>query len=492
MTFFPNYSRTKRAGELYEKEIYSKVEDGEGNKARFLSGLFVKPVDGPENFKPQYDNWKRNAKVPNLILNATSLNTGHNWQFTASWMGEPPSSISTEVDCNYRLRRMYDDQVPGAYKDKRKVRLGDAVAASACVPGVFEPIALADLYPNDKKRKKIVVRLVDGGVHDNQGISALLEQGCNVLLVSDASGQMTTIDDPSSGLLSVPLRSNNILMARVREAEYRELDARRRSSLLQGVMFVHLKKDLDADPVDWVECDDPFDASDQARPVERRGVMTSYGIRKEVQQCLAAMRTDLDSFSEAEAYALMLSGYKMTRHVFNDSAPSLPRSAEPDYTGWKFSALSDAVAGRAGFEELLKRLRVSHMKGFKVWKLLKWLQLTSWVAGAAAIVGLGWLCRGLWDEPEFRFTAGLALLVSLVMVAMSVLFRVVGPPVRRFWPKTPSEVGIGVVMMGPGFLLARLHLHLFDRLFLRYGEIRRVVGASPRPDPAKSAAPANP
>jgi len=37
-----------------------------------------------EDFKPKCDNWPRDAKVPDLILNATALNTGHNWQFTAS------------------------------------------------------------------------------------------------------------------------------------------------------------------------------------------------------------------------------------------------------------------------------------------------------------------------------------------------------------------------------------------------------------------------
>jgi hypothetical protein len=33
--------------------------------------------------------------------------TGHNWQFTASWMGEPPSSIEPEIDASERLRRLY-------------------------------------------------------------------------------------------------------------------------------------------------------------------------------------------------------------------------------------------------------------------------------------------------------------------------------------------------------------------------------------------------
>ena len=80
---------------------------------------------------------------------------------------------------------------------------------------MFEPLTLGGLY-QDK-----IVRLVDGGVHDNQGTAALLEQGCTVLLVSDASGQMVAQDNPSKGLLGVPLRSNSILQARLRESQYR-------------------------------------------------------------------------------------------------------------------------------------------------------------------------------------------------------------------------------------------------------------------------------
>src|SRR6185369_2704667 len=121
--------------------------------------------------------------------------------------------------------------------DYRRVRLGHAVAASSCVPGLFEPLVLPKLYPGK------TVRLVDGGVHDNQGVASLLEQDCNVLLVSDASGQMTTDDDPANSALDVVLRASSISQERVRWTEYRELEARRRSGLLSGLMFIHLRKD---------------------------------------------------------------------------------------------------------------------------------------------------------------------------------------------------------------------------------------------------------
>jgi hypothetical protein len=245
-------------------------------------------------------------------------------------MGEPPSSIDTAIDSNYRLRRMYYRDAPEPHN---KIRLGHAVAASACVPGLFEPIVLPELYEkkddNESGKKTdpkgkgqaINVRLVDGGVHDNQGIMSLLEQDCNVMIVSDASGQMDSDDNPSKGILGVPLRSNNILMARVREAQYRELEARKQSGVLRNLMFLHLKKDLEVNPIDWIGCEDPSEFG-KDRPNLEKGE-TDYGIIKEVQKKLAAIRTDLDSFCDTEAYALMTSGYRMADFEFKKAIHKL-------------------------------------------------------------------------------------------------------------------------------------------------------------------------
>ena len=167
------------------------------------------------------------------------------WQFAVNWMGEPPISTSSSVDCNDLLRRMYYTEAPVRY---RNVRLGLAVAASACVPGLFDPVVMDGLFPRRS------VRLVDGGVHDNQGVAGLLEQECSVLLVSDASGQMNSERMPSAELVSVFKRTQDISMARIREAEFQELATLRRASALGGLMFLHLKKDLDIKHVDWVGC----------------------------------------------------------------------------------------------------------------------------------------------------------------------------------------------------------------------------------------------
>ena len=92
-------------------------------------------------------------------------------------------------------------------------------------------------------------------------------------------------DVPSPGFLGVPLRANSILQARIRTAQYEDLEGRRRGGLLKGLMFVHLKKDLESIPVDWI---DTQDSSILPRPDQ----LTSYGVDKGVQRRLAAIRTD--------------------------------------------------------------------------------------------------------------------------------------------------------------------------------------------------------
>jgi len=458
IAFVPNYSRKTRVGELYEKEIYSKVQDGEGGSDRWLNDLKIRPL-GEVGFSPKDQNWRRRAKVPMLVLNATALNTGHNWQLTASWMGEPPSGIDAEVDGNYRLRRMYYEDAPG---ERKKIRLGEAAAASSCVPGLFEPIAFADLYPDR------VVRLVDGGVHDNQGTASLLEQGCTVALVSDASGQMGAQDHPSNSLLGVPLRTNSILQARVRQAQYHELDARRRSCLLQGLMFIHLKKDLDVSPVDWIDCPDPYDASDEALPPERRGPLTRYGIRKDVQRKLAAVRTDLDSFSDVESFALMTSGYCMTEYELPRSVKGFQDRAPRE--SWEFLKVEEAMKTNTA-KGLDRQLAASASLAFRIWKLSAGLRITSWLLGIAAAVALVWFFIRRAGTPVPVTLGGVSLAVVgavAVSVVLAKLLSLLG------YRKTLGEIAFGLGLSLAG-LAAGLHLHVFDKLFLRQGKLERVL-----------------
>lgn len=456
--FLPGYSRTDRLGELIEETLYSKVA---GDGEHFLNDLLIRPLDAAEDFAPKLDNWHRAAKVPILIINATTLNTGHNWQFTATWMGEPPAGVGREVDGNDLLRRMYYWEAP---KSHRKVRLGRAVAASACVPGLFDPVEFHELYP------KRTIRLVDGGVHDNQGIGALLEQECAVLLVSDASGQMSSQNHPGAELFQVPLRASSILGARVREAQYLDLDARRRSAQIKSLMFVHLKKDLDADPIDWVDCIDPYEVTDEARPKQRRGPLTSYGIFKTVQERLAAIRTDLDSFSDAEAFALMLSGYRMAGHEFAACVEGIPVSNAQ--TGdWRFLSIEKAMDSAKDFEDahasLMKILKAGGSRAFKVWRLSRGLQRFGVFLLAFIVAFLFEYWPGSRATLAFAGKAAVAAaLLAGVLLLQWVILRIVGVK------KPLMQLVSGLLIGSAGWIAARLHLWLFDPGFLAWGRVK--------------------
>ena len=480
----PGYTTTRRLAELYETQLFALVEDGEGDRPRYLKNLLIHPKDEGAAFKPKYDNWRRLAKVPNLVLNATTLNTGHNWQFTASWMGEPPSSIDAEIDGNYRLRRFYHGDAP-RLRDKwrkwysrpfgppdyKEFRLGDAVAASSCVPGMFEPLTLPDLYERKGGcgTERMTVRLVDGGVYDNQGIASLLEQDCSVMIVSDASGQMDTQDHPGGSRLGTALRSFAVSQARVRQAQYRELAARRRTGLLKGLMFLHLKKDLDADPEDWRECQEPYDASDEARPAERRGPRTTYSLQKPVQRLLSAIRTDLDSFTEVEGFALMTSGYLQAKRGFKQLT-SFPTELRPEEE-WRFLRIAPLLeAPGPGYDDLTRQLEVaSHVAG-KVWRLVLLLKV---VGGAAVLAAVYYLIR-LWllhgDVALLTVrTLGIFLLVLAGAVASPHIVRLIRYR-QTFW-----EIGLRGALATVLAIVFSLHLWFLDWIFLRRGRLERLL-----------------
>jgi predicted acylesterase/phospholipase RssA len=479
--FQPAYTRTMHLGHLFERHIYSHVRDGNAGP-RWLNELYITPKEEAPDFNPKLDNWQRSAKAPILLLNATTLNTGHNWQFTVSWMGEPPLGASSPIDRNDILRRLYYWEAPVAHQ---RIRLGHAVAASACVPALFDPVELAGLFPDRS------VRLVDGGAHDNQGIAGLLEQECTVMLVSDASGQTSSLAHPSEESWSVALRTNNILMARVREAEYREVGVLHRSSALSGLVYLHLKKDLEAHQVDWVDCQDPYESLDEAQLAQRRSPLTSYGIPRTVQSRLAAMRTDLDSFSDAEAYALMLSGYRMASVEFEKYLTQWPVTAakrEP----WAFLSIENVVIRAPGKElehaGLVRLLGVSASRGFKLWQVMsKKKEMLAVVAVIAAAliwavassdIGKGWSAEWLAAQWAPARDVGIAVTsgVGLALLAFAGLVGATWLAHRLFRSrKSLTVIATGLLTVTVGWLLALVHLAFFDWLFLRIGKVKTAM-----------------
>lgn len=291
----PWYSRTDRAGELLERHFYRQAWNGELVDGRIrMQDLCICPGGG--SIDPDSDeNAKRNGPVPILLLEATSLNTGHNWRFEAKYMGEPPrqtdSAVVTDVDKNVLLERTPWPALPEALRD---FPLGLAVASSAAFPGGFTPVQIRNLYPG------YVVELTDGGVHDNQGVEGLVDRGCTHVILSDGSGQMQDVPKPGTWIPAVLERVVSVYG-----------DAEREQRLLRAFAevqweFFHLQSGLPN-----------ATRAPQEPVVETPSALTTldFGVAEDVQRGLARVRTNLNAFSELEAWALAKDGHAIASRV---------------------------------------------------------------------------------------------------------------------------------------------------------------------------------
>ena len=218
---------------------------------------------------------------PTVVLNATSLLTGERKGFQR----EPVSGLN-------ELGRV----------NRNVLKLSNVVGASSGVPGIFPPTTIL----GDK--------LVDGGVSGNQGIDALVnldrvlnrlldrdecpaagsDKGSaadcddfDVLLVSDASGQMEMKHRLGIRTFKVMLRTVSVFQFQLRRKTLKILRLwKGRADSGREFAFVHLFLNL------------------KDRPQTPR-------VPSEYIPALGGIRTDLDQFSFIEREALMYHGYTL-------------------------------------------------------------------------------------------------------------------------------------------------------------------------------------
>lgn len=446
-----NWNGTRRLGELYEKNLFGRIADGHGGDRRLLRDLVFDPR-GEINFDPARRNgWRRN-KVPSLYLNTACLNTGHCWQFTGSWMGEPAVAINGDVDANERLRRMYQDQVPDTIEP---ITLGEAVAASSAVPGLFPPLLLTGLY-DDR-----TVSLVDGGAQDNQGVSTLLDLDCNLVLVSDGSGQLASVNSPPTDRMRVSLRSASSVQHSLRSAYFRDVQSRTSNGALRNSAWIHLKSGLEGGEVNWVDMNEPLRTPSLG--------LTPYGIDKEVQRSLADLRTDLDAFTDIEANALMLSGYSMMDHALDGWREDVPETRLdidwPFLSYRRFLTTDSSVAPIR--REILRHLTI----GSRIFGKLSMYHAPVRTAGravAAALLLAVVAAIVRWPSAVVS-VAGWSSLVGVALV----LVAVIGQRVALL--RWVGRWLTALVMATVGWIPGRLYLVAGRPLQLRAGQLRHSV-----------------
>jgi NTE family protein len=428
------YSASQRMADLFDSCFFHS-----------LSGVERMPLrDIP--IASQYGN---DLVVPKLIINATALNTGHQFQLTGTFIGEPPiSSVMGGSSAMPRLPRLaMDDEAlsPRQRARLRQLTLGQAVAASCSVPGLFEPFSLEGLYLDDRG-EDITLRLVDGGVFDNQGLVSLFEEDCSHFICSDASESLQWQSRPPELIHQVALRANDIMMDRIRNESMAEL----------------LQHEPDRYAV--------FTLGDG----DGATVFGSDGDR--FLQALRDIRTDLDAFSDLEACALMYHGYRLSALPLGEAPMTVAGS--PQGEGWFFLGIEALAADPGERGRLLRHLQVGSrqfLKVFYVGRPLPWV-----IIGLLSLIPIALSALLIYLLPPVP-TAAWIILVLLILIAIAFVqnARIIEwldqvEWVRRWRRRLATAlrpIGATTVLGAVGALASWFNLRIFNPLFLRYGKL---------------------
>lgn len=256
----------------------------------------------------QYDKFldsRTLASIPagvNFVFCATDMAFGANFEFRPNTMGD------------WRL---------GHIQTPRDWPLAKAVAASACFPPLFNPMKLGALGPfqggnaerEERERWSEAVkdvRLTDGGDYDNMGLEPVWKHH-KYVLVSDAGGLFDF--DSDKNLIWRIQRYQAIQEAQTRYLRKRWLFASDKAGILQACYWA------------------VSSAASSYNPGSSVGY--SKALAKEV---IAQIRTDLDSFSDAEAAVLQNHGYFLADVAMKKHAAALlpqnPPTPAPPFPDW--------------------------------------------------------------------------------------------------------------------------------------------------------------
>jgi hypothetical protein len=147
--------------------------------------------------------------------------------------------------------------------------------------------------------------------------------------------------------------------------------------------------------------------------------------------------------------------------------PNAPRQA------WDFLKVEPLMAQPGDDNPLLRRLRVADKLFLKAWLVSPPLKAMGGVITVAMLAALAWGVWRFWRTELLSLTVGEALVLvggaALSLMGMGWAFKVIN------YRKTVEQVLVGIGLSVVGAFLARLHLHMFDRIFLRHGCLARLL-----------------
>lgn len=264
---------------------------------RALPWNWFRSSTGVEALAGTYEKYLTDLKLtalprtPGFVVCATDMAYGVNWVFERERMGDYQAGYKRPPAADYPLAR--------------------AVAASSCFPPVFNPLP-AGVQPTElsggsapagEERDACIrgLRLTDGGDYDNMGLEPVWKTHAFVL-VSDAGGLFTNEGD--KGLLWRISRYQGIQERQALALRKRWLISSFTTRALEGTYW------------------------GTGSAAESYGYSGGYS-KTLATQVIANIRTDLDTFSDAEAAVLENHGYLLADAALRKHVPSLVPAPAP-------------------------------------------------------------------------------------------------------------------------------------------------------------------
>jgi NTE family protein len=325
------------AGPAWDQKVASPLRAFTEKNIRTMPFLksFLPGITTIDGLVPHYDkflNSRTLASIPttiNFVFCATDLSFGTNFEFRQNTMGD---------------WQLGHTQTPNDWP------LAKAVAASACFPPIFNPMRMSGLGPfqggnaelQDRVRWREAIsdlRLTDGGNYDNMGLEPVWKHH-EYVLVSDAGGIFDFESDKN--LIWRIKRYQAVQETQSRYLRKRWLMASDRAGLLHAVYWAVSSADSSYNP----------------------GSTTGYS-RDLALGVIAEIRTDLDSFSDAESAVLQNHGYFLADAAIKKHAGALvvgsPPPLAPPFPAWAPPNRTEAAI-RAALKDSSKRTTLGRRK----------------------------------------------------------------------------------------------------------------------------------
>jgi len=372
------------------------------------------------------------------------------WEECRRLVGESPELLEALMTFVIDLYQLRTSLLIGskAKHDFERITLADAVAASACFPPVFPPYTILGLYDDTHVA---TLRLTDGGVFDNQGISALFEEECTHVIVSDAGGLLQVERRVTAGRFGMMGRIFSILMDNVRDLQLGRLREDRRVTAGlggidgQGAAWEDLKERYGLEGTAFFHMTTPAEDGDpEGLPPHSES------------QAIASIRTDLDAFGDGEIAALVYQGYSLADRFVRRYLAGSPFAA-PDWKPAEHAPLprmtSDDCPGQDFSEECERRVvEAGALRFFRSLKLRAW---EAWLFTLAVLAG--------------AIVAGWEVRLSLADIGATL-----GSVLDRLWP-FPVHQPVPVVVWVLGIALMIAWYVLWPKLMRRLGDVRPLV-----------------